>query len=180
MKRNCTSICSFFFSSFVVQFSRYIRFSLRFYLPFGKLVYYTTDFCVCQVLFESFFNFFQVLVFHPLFSVAVVLQRPLYYITKFSVCQGVLENFLKSFSTSFSLNRLFKFPLAFGDLCSIPLLSPFVNTFHQLFWCSMFFTNIRQFMSLKMCINYKLAIFIILWYNMLYTKLQESGSKWTN
>ena len=133
VKRNCTSICSFFFSSFVVQFSRYIRFSLRFYLPFGKLVYYTTDFCVCQVLFESFFNFFQVLVFHPLFSVVVVLQRPLYYITKFSVCQGVLENFLKFFSTSYSPNRLFKFSLAFGDLLSIAEERRFVKHFLRFF-----------------------------------------------
>ena len=148
VKRNCTSICSFFFSSFVVQFSRYIRFSLRFYLPFGKLVYYTTSFCVCQVLFESFFNFFQALVFNSLFSVAVVLQRPLYCITKFSVCQGVLENFLKFFSTSFSLYRLFKFPLAFGDLCSIPLLSPFVNTFSEFSFVSAFSTKERQNIAL--------------------------------
>ena len=142
VKRNCTSICSFFFSSFVVQFSRYIRFSLRFSLPFGKLVYYTTSFCVCQVLFESFFNFFQVLVFHSLFSVVVVLQRPLYCITKFSVCQGVLENFLKFFQLLFPYTVFSNFR-SLSATCVVYHFFPLLSTLFPNFLLFLRFRQIK-------------------------------------
>ena len=151
MKRNCTSICSFFFSSFVVQFSRYIRFLSRFSLPFGKLVYYTTTFCVCQVLFESFFNFFQALVFHSLLFVVVVLQRPLYYITKFSVCQGVFENFLKFFSTSFP-QTVFPNFRSLSATCVVYHFYPRLSTLFFIFFSFLRFYQSKVYFHYLKCV----------------------------
>ena len=136
MKRNCTSICSFFFSSFVVQFSRYIRFASRFSLPFGKLVYYTTDFCVCQVLFESFFNFFKVFFSQPLLFVAVVFGDLCILSQTFSFVKGV-SIFFRSFFQLLFLSTVFSNLRSLSATCVVyhfyPLLSTvFFNFFRVL------------------------------------------------
>ena len=137
VKRNCTSICSFF--SRLLLFNFQGTYALRFRI--ACLLYHKLS--RLSSTFLSFFNFFLLLDSFSLFSRGCRFRRPLYYITKFLVCQGVFESFSKFFSTSLSLNRLFKLPLALGDLCSISLLSPFVNSFPDIFFVSMFLTESR-------------------------------------
>ena len=132
MKRNCTSICSFFFSSFVVQFSRYIRFASRFSLPFGKLVYYTTDFCVCQVLFESFFNFFKVFFSQPLLFVAVVFGDLCILSQTFSFVKGV-SIFFRSFFQLLFLSTVFSNLRSLSATCVVYHFYPLLSTVFFIF-----------------------------------------------
>ena len=70
------------------------------------------------------------------FNVHALLRQLVYFITSFSVCQDFFKSFLKKFLTS-SQPRTLLFPcplvLSTDDLIIIHSITPFVNTFFQLF-----------------------------------------------
>ncbi len=88
-------------------------FSSFFAVPFrfrslsrGQPVYYITASPLCQVLFQTFFSFFDFRFVFPL-----SLRQPDYYITTILFCQCLLESFFEFFRTiSYLLSLTSYFP----------------------------------------------------------------------
>ena len=155
VKRNCTSICSFF--SRLLLFNFQGTYALRFRI--ACLLYHKL-----LLLSSTFFKFFQLFSFTRLFF-ALFLRLSfsatfvLYH--KVSRLSRGFCNFLRFFQP---LIAPFE-SLAFGDLCSIPLLSPLVNSFFSFFRSSMFCTKLFTLSS-------KLNVYILQYCNFHFFMLQ--------
>ena len=134
---------------YVIQFTRYSCRSFARSRGLLNILYFITAFFVCQELFSSFLNFFEVL--FKRFSCVPILRRPDYLSTSFEVCQAL-------FSSSFNfLSDSLWYSAALAD--SLHIIAPqnrFVNTFFHYF--SIFLLKAKSILRLGQYLYFCLFI----------------------